>query len=193
MLQRCSYWFWLSFIFNYYDRETVESCACRRMSDSALCLWKACLWLVTLEMDVRYTLHVSYIFFSSFPSILFPFSHAPLFLTFFIFHFNVSFLASFISFPLSNALLQFSLSHPSLLCCHPPFTYHQIGFFAWATSVQTLPELLFSQLPLERLHCALCRWGFEPENLVSPRCKVTCSTGCAGHGSRVASTALYAL
>lgn len=172
----------------------VESCACRRMSDSALCLSEACLWLVMLEMHES-GIHYMCLtfFFSSFPSILFPFSHSPLFLTCFIFHFNVSFLASFIPLPLSNALLQFSLSHPSLLRSHPPFTYHQIGFSAWATSVQTPPELLFSQLPLERLHFALCWRGFEPENLVSPRCKVTCSTGCAGHGSRVASTAPRAL
>lgn len=38
----------------------------------------------------------------------------------------------------------------------PLFVYHQIGFSARATSVQTPPELLFTLLPLERLHFALC-------------------------------------
>ena len=91
----------------------VESCACRRMSDSALCLWEACM-LVTLEMQNSGIYYMSLtFFFSSFPSILFPFSHPPLFLTFFIFHFNVSFLASFIPLPLLNALLQFSRILPS--------------------------------------------------------------------------------
>lgn len=88
------------------------------------------------------------------PSFLLFFFHIPL--SSFIFHFNVCFPTSTLSLPPSNVLPRFSLLHPSLLCPPPLFVYHQIGFSARATSVQTPPELLFTLLPLERLHFALC-------------------------------------
>lgn len=129
MLQRCSYWFWLSFIFNYYDREMVESCACRRMSDSALCLWEACLWLVTLEMGVRYTLHVSYVFFSlHFLPSCFLF-HMPLYSLPFLFSISM-FPSSHPSFPsLFQMLFSNSLSRilPSSAVIHLSHTIRLVS------------------------------------------------------------------
>lgn len=142
---------------------------------------------------MSYTLHVSHFFFSSFPSILCPFSHSPLFLTFFYCPFQCLLpcvLHSPPSFKRSSPILPLPPFPPLLSSAsHVPSD----RFLCLSTFGSNAARAAFQ--PTASGAASLCPLLMRLRAGTSRKSQLQgCSgTGCAGHGGRGASTAPHAL